>query len=130
MYEQTTSDVKVTVTPLYSKEDSIPNNDYHVWVYTVTIENNSNRPIQLLNRYWKIVDSYGHVEEVQGAGVVGKQPQLEPGEKFQYSSSTHLNSSSGMMFGVYEMLDESNNIFDVEIPAFPLDTPTLMCAVH
>jgi len=79
--------------------------------------------VQLLNRHWRITDSMGRMQEVHGAGVVGEQPTLEPGESFEYTSGTPLSTPSGIMVGTYEMESTAGRRFDVEIPAFSLDSP-------
>lgn len=74
-------------------------------------------------RYWRITDAAGRVEEVRGPGVVGEQPELNPGDSFQYTSGCPLRTSSGFMVGSYTMRDEDGELFDVDIPAFALDLP-------
>ena len=80
--------------------------------------------MQLVNRHWKIIDANGTLQEVRGKGVVGEQPILNPGEKFEYTSGTPLTTSSGFMEGSYEMQSDNGNTFDVQIPQFSLDTPS------
>ena len=77
----------------------------------------------MVNRYWKIVDANGMLQEVRGKGVLGEQPILSPGEKFEYTSGTPLTTSSGFMEGTYEMQKDNGDIFDVKIPQFSLDNP-------
>jgi ApaG protein len=79
--------------------------------------------VQLLTRHWKITDAMGRVQEVRGAGVVGEQPVLNPGESFQYTSGTPLGAPSGIMVGSYGMENGSGERFDVDVPAFSLDSP-------
>jgi ApaG protein len=79
--------------------------------------------VQLRSRYWQITDANGRVEEVRGAGVVGEQPVLDPGDSFQYSSGCPLTTSSGVMVGRYQMQNPTGNTFEVDIPAFSLDVP-------
>jgi ApaG protein len=79
--------------------------------------------VQLLSRYWHITDSMGRVQEVRGAGVVGEQPTLKPGEFYEYTSGTPLHTPSGIMHGTYEMRTATGERFAVEIPAFSLDSP-------
>ena len=79
--------------------------------------------MQLRNRHWRITDSFGRVQEVRGAGVVGEQPVLKPGEAFEYTSGTPLHTPSGIMVGTYQMETPSGDRFDVAIPAFSLDSP-------
>jgi len=122
MYKKTTNSIEVTVTPLYLDDRSSPEVSYFVWAYNVQIENKGTETVQLLNRYWNITDSNGMVQEVRGPGVVGEQPVLKPGEAYEYASGTHLTTSSGVMYGSYEMIDKHGDKFDIEIPAFSLDS--------
>lgn len=123
MYEEITDGIKVTVKPIYLEDQSSPSDDHYVWAYQVVIENLSDRTVQLINRHWRITDAMGRMEEVRGPGVVGEQPVLEPGERFEYTSGTPLSTPSGIMFGTYEMETEDGDAFDVTIPAFSLDSP-------
>lgn len=123
MYEATTDSIKVSVRPMFLEEQSEPADNHYVWAYHVTIENLGDRTVQLLNRYWRITDANGNVQEVRGPGVVGEQPVLAPGEIFQYASGTPLATPSGMMMGTYEMECRDGTRFDIAIPAFSLDSP-------
>ena len=87
------------------------------------IENKSDNTVQLKRRHWKITDAYGRIQEVQGAGVVGEQPVLHPGDSYEYTSGTPLPTPSGIMVGRYQMETEGGERFDVDIPAFSLDSP-------
>jgi ApaG protein len=123
MYVATTRSIRVTVNPVYLEEQSAPENDHYVWAYQVEIENQGEDVVQLLTRHWKITDAMGRVQEVRGAGVVGEQPVLNPGESFQYTSGTPLGAPSGIMVGSYGMENGSGERFDVDVPAFSLDSP-------
>lgn len=123
MYSQTTKSVTVTVKPIFLEEQSSPEESHYVWAYHVRIENKGDRTIQLRNRYWRITDSLGRIQEVRGAGVVGEQPRLKPGDSFEYTSGTPLPTPSGFMVGTYQMEAESGERFDVAVPAFSLDSP-------
>jgi ApaG protein len=123
MYAQTTHSVKVTVVPQYLEQQSTPADSHYVWAYHVRIENVGGDTVQLLARHWRITDSNGGTHEVVGEGVVGEQPVLGPGEKFEYTSGTPLATPSGIMSGSYRMISKSGESFDVEIPAFSLDSP-------
>jgi ApaG protein len=79
--------------------------------------------IQLLARYWRITDASGRVEEVRGPGVVGEQPELNPGDSFQYTSGCPLRTPSGFMVGRYTIRSGENDFFEIDIPAFSLDLP-------
>ena len=123
MYREETRQISVSVLPVYIDERSSPEEDRYFWAYQVTIENHGDTTVQLLSRYWHIVDANGEVEEVRGPGVVGEQPLLRPGDSFEYTSGCPLTTPSGFMRGSYTMTDENGNRFDVAIPAFSLDLP-------
>ena len=123
MYEATTRSIRVTVEPVFLDDQSAPNEDHYVWAYQVKIENDGMEPVQLLNRHWRITDARGQLQEVKGEGVVGEQPTLKPGEAFEYTSGTPLATPSGIMFGSYEMETNTGERFDIDIPAFSLDSP-------
>ena len=123
MYTATTRNITVRVQPQYLAEQSDPVSDQYVWLYTINIENGGTEAVQLLNRHWVITNAVGHVEEVQGPGVIGEQPVLQPGDSFQYTSGCPLRTPSGMMVGTYEMVGPGDERFDIDIPAFSLDSP-------
>jgi ApaG protein len=123
MYSETTRSITVTVQPFYLEDQSSPSEGHYVWAYHVRIENRGRETVQLLNRHWKITDSQGRMQEVRGAGVVGEQPVLAPGEAFEYTSGTPLPTPSGIMVGTYEMETRGGESFWVRIPAFSLDSP-------
>jgi len=122
-YVAVTGDVTVRVQPAFLPRQSDPESSQYVWAYEVTIENEGPRRVQLLNRYWHITDGLGRIEEVRGAGVIGKQPVLSPGQSFSYTSGCPLQTTSGIMVGHYEMVAEDGERFLVQIPAFSLDLP-------
>ena len=123
MYTATTRNITVRVQPQFLAEQSDPVSDQYVWLYTIKIENGGAEAVQLLNRHWIITNAVGHVEEVQGPGVIGEQPVLQPGDSFQYTSGCPLRTPSGMMVGTYEMVGPGDERFDIDIPAFSLDSP-------
>ena len=123
MYKQTTRSITVTVMPTYLDDQSTPDESHYVWKYHVRIENGGGETVQLRNRYWRITDSLGRVQEVRGPGVVGEQPVLHPGETFEYTSGTPLQTPSGIMVGSYQMETPAGDVFDVGVPAFSLDNP-------
>ena len=123
MYTATTRNITVRVQPQFLAEQSDPATDKFVWLYTINIENGGTEAVQLLNRHWIITNAVGHVEEVQGPGVIGEQPVLQPGDSFQYTSGCPLRTPSGMMVGTYEMVGPDDERFDIDIPAFSLDSP-------
>jgi len=124
MYSETTAGITITVNPIYLDDQSSPEQSHFVWAYHVRIENNGSRTVQLRNRHWRITDSRGRTQEVRGAGVVGEQPVLRPGDSFEYTSGTPLPTPSGIMGGTYQMeASETGERFDVAIPSFSLDSP-------
>jgi len=123
MYSMTTRGITVSVQPFYLEDQSSPGDCHYVWAYRVRIENHSEETVQLKRRRWQITDARGRIQEVQGAGVVGEQPRLTPGEAYEYTSGTPLPTSSGIMEGAYQMESEGGEKFDVAIPPFSLDNP-------
>ncbi len=130
MYRKTTRSIQVTVVPLYLDEQSDPDENRYVWAYQVSLENLGSETVQLLTRYWNITDANGKVLEVRGDGVIGEQPILSAGEHFEYTSGTPLSTPSGIMAGSYRMKTSDGESFDVEIPAFSLDSPHGHRQVH
>ena len=118
--EAVTDDIRVEVMASYSPENSRPLEGEWVFQYTVRITNQSASTVQLLSRHWVITNGADEVEEVRGAGVVGKQPVLAPGESFKYSSWCPLKTPMGMMHGTYEMARTDGSHFDIEIAPFAL----------
>lgn len=126
MYRALTQDIEVSVEPYYLEEQSDPDDGRYVWGYRVAITNHSDRSVRLMNRYWHITDQNGQVDEVTGPGVVGEQPQLRPGDTYEYSSGCPLDTPSGVMFGHYQMETDEGDLFEVAIPAFSLDAPGML----
>lgn len=123
MYSATTEDIEVEVEPQYLEEHSDPAERRFVWAYTISVHNNSDKDVRLRSRHWRITDATGHVEEVNGPGVVGEQPLIAPGRSFRYTSGCPLSTPSGIMVGQYEMERPDGGRFKVDIPAFSLDLP-------
>ncbi|MFG1373028.1 Co2+/Mg2+ efflux protein ApaG [Xanthobacter oligotrophicus] len=123
MYRAITRNIQVTATPRYVAERSEADQGRHFWAYTVEVANLGQETVQLKGRHWVITDANGHTEEVHGAGVVGEEPTLPPGGRFEYTSGVPLNTSTGIMSGHYEMLADNGETFSIEIPAFSLDVP-------
>jgi ApaG protein len=121
--EAVTNNVRVEVESQYAPERSQPFQNHWFFHYTVRISNEGDETVQLLSRHWIITDGNGHVEEVRGAGVVGEQPVLTPGESFEYTSGCQLKTSTGTMRGTYQMVTEEGSHFDVEIAPFALAEP-------
>ena len=130
MYKAETHGIEVMVEPFYLEDRSDPSDSHYVWAYRITIANNSDAPAQLLSRYWHIIDGNGHVEEAAGDGVVGEQPELRPGDSYQYISGCPLATPSGIMVGHYTMVDPNGRRFDVAIPAFSLDMPDRLRTIN
>lgn len=130
MYETTTANVRVRVRPEYLENHSEPAEGRYFWAYHIEIANEGESTVQLLSRYWRITDAFGRAEEVRGPGVVGKQPVLKPGERFEYSSGAPLPTPSGFMVGRYQMAREDGQRFEIDIPAFSLDSPWSTQSIH
>ncbi len=118
-----TQGVRVQVMAQYSPEQSQPSQNQWFFLYTVQISNESVETVQLISRHWIITDANQQVKEVRGLGVVGKQPVLDPGESFQYTSGCPLSTPFGSMRGTYQMLKPDGERFDVEIGPFALTEP-------
>lgn len=124
MVTKITDGVKVTVETIYQPEYSNPMNEHFMFAYKVHIENLTDYSVQLLRRHWYIFDSNGTKREVEGEGVVGQQPVIEPGESHEYVSGCNLKTDMGSMHGTYQMkriVDEGE--FNVNIPEFYLVAP-------
>jgi ApaG protein len=119
---------EITVVPKasYVEDQSDPSKDQYVFAYTITISNTGNVSAQLISRHWVITDANGKVLEVKGLGVVGQQPMLKPGESFEYTSGTHLETAVGTMHGTYQMIAEDGRHFDAPIPSFTLSVPRVL----
>jgi ApaG protein len=121
MYRAVTRNIEVTVKPLFLADRSSPENGYFFWAYTIAITNIGPETVQLRTRHWRITDALGRLQEVKGAGVVGEEPVLKPGQSFEYTSGVPLPTPSGFMTGTYGMQTETGEGFDVGIPTFSLD---------
>ena len=115
--------IQVDVDTLYVESESDPDNNRFVFAYTITIRNIGEIPAKLLTRHWIIRDANGKVQEVQGDGVVGEQPHLKPGEGFQYTSGTMLETSMGTMGGSYCLVTDDGEEFKAPIADFLLSAP-------
>ncbi len=118
--------IQIDVQSQYIEDQSRPESDYFVFSYTVTIINKGDQPVKLLNRHWVITDSNQNVQEVRGEGVVGEQPYLRPGEQFDYTSGSVLETAVGTMRGSYEMRADDGSIFDAPIDEFLLSIPRVL----
>ena len=130
MYSKTTNGVTVTVTPYFLDDQSSPQESHFVWAYQVNIKNSGNSSIKLNRRNWLIIDANGKVINVQGEGVVGEFPTIEPGESFEYTSGTPLKTNNGIMQGFYLVSQDNGEKLKIDIPAFSLDSPYNKKNVH
>ncbi len=118
--------IQIETASYYVPEQSDPNERRYVFAYTIKIHNAGEAPAQLLTRHWLITDSDGHVQEVHGDGVVGEQPEIQPGETHSYSSGAMIETPVGTMEGKYGMISGGGNRFDTPIPVFRLAVPGVL----
>ncbi len=124
MYRAVTRQIEVTVKPNFMPERSSAEKGHFFWSYTVVIINAGQDTVQLRTRHWVITDASGRKQEVRGEGVVGEQPVLAPGERFEYTSGVPLPTASGIMTGRYHMISvRSGEPFEIDVPTFSLDSP-------
>lgn len=116
-YREVTKDIEVEVIPIFIPEQTQFVNQY-LYTYNVSITNHSSEPCQLLRRRWVIVDGTGHKDVVEGDGVVGEQPLLQPGDNYQYSSYCPLATATGNMRGSFFFIDSNKREFEVKVPLF------------
>ncbi len=124
MVSKISEGIKISVETYYQPDYSNPVNNEFMFAYKITIENNNSFIVKLLSRHWYINDSNGSLREVEGEGVVGVQPLINPGEQYQYISGCNLRTEIGKMHGTY-LMENSNNkkTFTVSIPSFSMTTP-------
>jgi ApaG protein len=118
-----TQDVRITVRSRYVAERSRPELGHYLFIYTVRITNTGAAPVKLVSRKWHIEDATGRSEEIEGPGVVGKQPRLTPGQAFEYTSFCPLPSPTGFMEGTYQMVFDDGRGFDAVVGRFELSEP-------
>ena len=123
MYRAITRQIEVTVEPNFMPESSSQEKRQFFWSYTVVITNAGKETVQLKTRHWIITDASGRMQEVRGEGVVGEQPVLGPGERFEYTSRVPLPTTSGFMEGTYQMVTEAGDRFDARIAPLTLSEP-------
>jgi len=124
MVSKVTEGVKVMLESYYQPEYSNPINGEYMFAYRVTIENHNSFPVQILRRHWYIFDSNATRREVEGEGVVGVQPVIQPGGRYQYVSGCNLKTEIGSMHGMYTVLDmDTHRLFNVRIPVFAMTAP-------
>jgi ApaG protein len=121
--EAVTRHIRVAVETEYAPGRSDPAQNQWFFLYTIKLTNQGPETVQLISRHWIITDAMGQTEEVRGKGVVGKQPVLEPGESFEYTSGCALKTPFGSMRGTYQMMTDKREGFDVEIPSFTMTEP-------
>lgn len=122
LYTLETESINISVKPQFLESESNPVEYEYIWLYHVAIENKGHNNIQLISREWRITDSNGLTQIVQGEGVIGVQPIIKPEKSFEYTSSVRLSTPSGVMYGKYIMQDHEMKNFNADIPFFSLDS--------
>ena len=122
--------IAVSAAPQFIADQSDPEAEKYIFAYTMTIANVGTVAAQLISRHWIITDGNSQAQEVRGLGVVGQQPLLQPGEKFEYTSGTPLTAPSGRLGGNYQVQTNDGDLFEVEIPTFSLDSPHDIKRMH
>jgi ApaG protein len=123
MYRAVTRHIEVTVEPRFMPERSSVERSQYFWAYSIVITNAGRETVQLRTRHWIITEATGKKQEVKGEGVVGEQPTLAPGERFEYTSGVPLPTPSGFMTGRYQMVTAGGEKFEIDVPTFSLDSP-------
>lgn len=118
-----TDGIRITVASHYVADRSHPASQRYAFAYTVKIHNESDRVVKLITRHWVVTHGDGKIEEVRGAGVVGEQPVLKPGQSFEYTSGCMLTTARGTMHGTYRMVEAEGKQFDAKIAPFALEMP-------
>lgn len=118
--------ISVTVISRFLEDESVPGDDRYVFAYTIKIANEGSVGARLMTRHWVIADDNGEVNEVRGDGVIGEQPWMSPGDKFEYTSGAVLKTALGTMHGSYQMIADDGTHFDASIPAFLLSMPRIL----
>jgi ApaG protein len=124
--EAVTRNIRVRVKAQYDPSRSSPQQNQWFFLYTINIKNEGQETVKLISRHWVITDGMGKEEEVLGPGVIGKQPTLEPGQSFEYTSGCPLTTPFGSMHGTYQMINQGDEQFDIEIAPFALTEPYTM----
>ena len=122
-YEAETDGIIIRVQPRWLSEESHPAKGRYVWAYKIEIENAASIDWTLRRRHWQIIDANGQIQTVDGDGVVGQMPELEPGGLFRYTSGVPLNAPSGIMSGHYELENLAGELMRAKVPTFSLDSP-------
>ncbi len=126
MSETTTQGIRVRVESRFVPERSFPREPHYFFAYHISISNLGEETAQLISRHWIITDANGDVEEVEGPGVIGKQPVLEPGSSFEYTSFCPLKTNVGTMHGTYTMVTPTGSSFEAQIAPFTLAVPNAL----
>lgn len=127
MISKISEGIEISVETFYQPDYSNPVSGEYMFAYRITIDNHNNFPVKLHRRHWNIFDSNGSQREVEGEGVVGVQPTMQPGERYQYVSGCNLRTEMGKMFGTYLMENlNTKTTFDVNIPTFEMIVPFKM----
>ncbi|MEM1019763.1 MAG: Co2+/Mg2+ efflux protein ApaG [Sphingomonadales bacterium] len=121
-YVESTDGITISAQPIFMDDESDPDEHQYVWAYTIRIDNDRAQDIELRTRHWRIIDSNGRCEKVDGDGVVGEQPIIKPGESFEYTSCCPLKTASGLMDGSYDFR-VGNTTETIPVPRFSLDSP-------
>jgi len=129
-YKSKTGGIEILVSPEYVDSQMDKSGSFFMWAYHVEIENKGSETLQLVNRYWKIIDEMGGVQEIMGLGAVGEQPIIAPNDNFRYSSGVHLRHPSGIMSGHYGMKRSNGEIINITIPTFSLDVPGIKAVLN
>lgn len=131
LYMSEACGIRITIRVIYLADQSRPDERHFVWAYHVRIENTGAHTMQLLRRTWMITDANGHMQQIHGPGVVGEQPVLDPGDVFEYTSGTPLETPTGFMSGFFHMIMvDSGEPCDVPTPPFSLDSPHIDHRLH
>jgi ApaG protein len=118
MYLEITNDIQVEADPFYVEDQSSPSTSYYFFAYNIKISNCGNKKVKILSRHWIINDGTGHQREVQGSGIVGQQPHIRPGDSFEFTSFCPLPTHTGNMRGVFYVINEDGDTFEIRIPLF------------
>ncbi len=118
--------IKVDVSTRHLPDHPANTDEKYAFAYQIVITNDSDMPVQLISRYWLITDGSGKKSEVQGEGVIGKQPKIAPGENFEYTSGAVIDTPVGTMEGYYQMQTEDGDMFKVPIDVFTLAVPNII----
>jgi ApaG protein len=129
-YVATTNNIKVTVWPEFIDSKSSFIGNLFIWAYHIRIDNKSSESVKLLQRYWRIIDETGVIQEVKGDGILGERPKIPPNSSYQYSSGIHLRYPSGIMTGKYRMQKDNLEFFEIKVPAFSLDVPSVKSVIN